>query len=184
VFAAFMLWQVLADNPSYEGPPVDVWSCGVILFVCLTGDLPFSDRDTEMLFKKIKNAEIKPPKGISPDALDLLTRMLQADPVKRISIEQIKLHPWFILPTPTDLPIYASNALQRQQSRIHGLRDTQDDIREVEEVDDNDKFTAYRGQTMYALLFFGLLLIPCTNSVSFFLFFLFLNFNSAQTPLS
>lgn len=145
--------QVLADNPLYEGPPVDVWSCGVILFVCLTGDLPFSDRDTEILFKKIKNADIKPPKGLSPDALDIITRMLQADPGKRITIDQIKQHPWFLLPTPTDLPVQSTSGLQRQPSRVQALRDTQDDIREVEEVDDNDKFTAYRGQTMYTSAF-------------------------------
>jgi 5'-AMP-activated protein kinase catalytic alpha subunit len=86
----------------YVGPEVDVWSCGVILYALLCGSLPFDDENVQMLFRKIKGGLFSIPMHISPVVADLLTRMLQVDPVKRITIAQIREHDWFTV----DLPDY------------------------------------------------------------------------------
>lgn len=81
----------------YNGAMVDIWSCGVILFALLAGYLPFEDPNTSNLYKKILSADYQVPNFISPEACDLIARILTTDPDKRIKIDQIKQHPWFNL---------------------------------------------------------------------------------------
>ncbi|CAA6673607.1 unnamed protein product [Spirodela intermedia] len=71
----------------YAGPEVDVWSCGVILYALLCGTLPFDDENIPNLFKKIKS-----PVGWS-QRFD--PRMLVVEPMKRMTISDIRQHPWF-----------------------------------------------------------------------------------------
>ncbi|KAJ4900897.1 SNF1-related protein kinase catalytic subunit alpha KIN11 [Raphanus sativus] len=86
----------------YAGPEVDVWSCGVILYALLCGTLPFDDENIPNLFKKIKGGIYTLPSHLSADARDLIPRMLVVDPVKRITIPEIRQHRWFH----THLPRY------------------------------------------------------------------------------
>ncbi|XP_062509422.1 5'-AMP-activated protein kinase catalytic subunit alpha-2-like isoform X2 [Corticium candelabrum] len=86
----------------YAGPEVDVWSCGVILYALVCGSLPFDDENVQMLFRKIKGGIFSLPIHLSLELSDLLNRMLQVDPVKRITIAQIRDHSWFTF----DLPDY------------------------------------------------------------------------------
>lgn len=79
----------------YAGPEVDVWSCGVILYALLCGSLPFDDESIPNLFKKIKSGMYSLPTHLSQLAKNLIPRMLEVDPMKRISIAEIRLHPWF-----------------------------------------------------------------------------------------
>ncbi|KAG2283813.1 hypothetical protein Bca52824_055033 [Brassica carinata] len=90
----------------YAGPEVDVWSCGVILYALLCGTLPFDDENIPNLFKKIKGGIYTLPSHLSPDARDLIPRMLIVDPVKRITISEIRQHRWF----QTHLPRYLAVA--------------------------------------------------------------------------
>ncbi|CAN9450344.1 unnamed protein product [Alternaria alternata] len=83
---------------SYDGGKADVWSCGVILFVLLTGTPPFNysgdDRDLKHLFRDIAAAKYIMPDNISREAQDLIGRILIADPNRRISIDEIWDHPF------------------------------------------------------------------------------------------
>ncbi|KAM3273509.1 hypothetical protein ACQJBY_043008 [Aegilops geniculata] len=79
----------------YAGPEVDVWSCGVILYALLCGTLPFDDDNIPKLFKKIKGGIYILPSHLSALARDLIPRMLVVDPMKRITIREIREHPWF-----------------------------------------------------------------------------------------
>jgi 5'-AMP-activated protein kinase catalytic alpha subunit len=82
---------------SYHGLKVDIWSSGVILFALLCGYLPFDDNDTQKLYRKIMRGEFSIPSSVSPSAKDLIKKILNTNPNKRYTIEEIKNHEWFSL---------------------------------------------------------------------------------------
>uniref|UniRef100_K3ZIC0 non-specific serine/threonine protein kinase n=1 Tax=Setaria italica TaxID=4555 RepID=K3ZIC0_SETIT len=86
--------EVLEDQ-GYDGAMADLWSCGVILFVLLAGYLPFEDSNLMTLYKKISNAEFTFPPWTSFPAKRLLTRILDPNPMTRITIPEILEDEWF-----------------------------------------------------------------------------------------
>nr|CAB3459268.1 unnamed protein product [Digitaria exilis] len=86
--------EVLEDQ-GYDGAMADLWSCGVILFVLLAGYLPFEDSNLMTLYKKIANAEFTFPPWTSFPAKRLLTRILDPNPMTRITIPEILEDEWF-----------------------------------------------------------------------------------------
>ncbi|XP_042465954.1 CBL-interacting protein kinase 21-like [Zingiber officinale] len=80
------------SNRDYDGARSDIWFCGLILCVTLTGSLPFDDRNLVVLYQKIVRGDIKFPKCISPGAQDILRRILDPNPITRINITGIKEH--------------------------------------------------------------------------------------------
>eukprot|EP00184_Porphyridium_aerugineum_P006864 CAMPEP_0184707390 /NCGR_PEP_ID=MMETSP0313-20130426/37244_1 /TAXON_ID=2792 /ORGANISM="Porphyridium aerugineum, Strain SAG 1380-2" /LENGTH=1578 /DNA_ID=CAMNT_0027168965 /DNA_START=402 /DNA_END=5138 /DNA_ORIENTATION=+ len=86
---------IRAAGEGYSGAKIDIWSCGIILFVLLAGYLPFDDDAPDVLFQKILSAQITYPEWFSGEVVDLLKRMLCVNPIQRISIPEIKKHPWY-----------------------------------------------------------------------------------------
>lgn len=79
----------------YDGAKVDLWSCGVILFVLNAGYLPFNDPNLMALYKKIYKGEFRCPRWMSPDLRRFLQRLLDTNPDTRITIDEIIRDPWF-----------------------------------------------------------------------------------------
>ncbi|KAI8851184.1 kinase-like domain-containing protein [Chytridium lagenaria] len=78
----------------YEGPEVDMWSLGVILFALLCGHLPFDDEDMKELYKKIASGTYTCPDYLLPNARHLISRLITVDPKKRATLHEVLLHPW------------------------------------------------------------------------------------------
>ncbi|KAK6796889.1 hypothetical protein RDI58_004590 [Solanum bulbocastanum] len=124
----------------YAGPEVDVWSCGVILYALLCGTLPFDDENIPNLFKKIKlplGLKLCVP-NLRPDccptpfhvgiqfylvagARDLIPRMLIVDPMKRMTIPEIRLHPWFQAHLPRYLAVPPPDTMQQAKKSLINL---------------------------------------------------------------
>ncbi|KAI4382035.1 hypothetical protein MLD38_008046 [Melastoma candidum] len=97
---AYIAPEVLLKK-QYDGKIADVWSCGVTLYVMLVGGYPFEDPEDPRNFRKtiqrILSVQYSIPDYIrvSNDCRNLLSRIFVADPAKRITITEIKTHPWF-----------------------------------------------------------------------------------------
>ncbi|KAF9680580.1 hypothetical protein SADUNF_Sadunf06G0136600 [Salix dunnii] len=85
----------LIANKGYEGAAADVWSCGIILFELLSGYLPFDERNLIMLYKKISTAQYTCPQWFTESQKKLISRILNPNPRKRITISEIIEDEWF-----------------------------------------------------------------------------------------
>ncbi|KAG1331075.1 Serine/threonine-protein kinase SAPK7 [Cocos nucifera] len=105
---AYIAPEVLARR-EYDGKLADVWSCGVTLYVMLVGGYPFEDPDDPKNFKKtfqrIVSVQYRIPEfvHISQDCRQLLSRIFVANPARRITIREIRNHPWFLRNLPREL---------------------------------------------------------------------------------
>ena len=86
----------MVSGQKYNGFLIDIWSSGIILFAMICGYLPFQDNNNEILFGKILKCKINYPKYISELALDLLKKIIVSEPSKRITLKQIKEHPFYL----------------------------------------------------------------------------------------
>ena len=92
--------EMISGKP-YSGITVDIWASGVVLFAMLCGYLPFNypEDQTRILFKEIKRGNYKIPSNLSLPARNLLSGILNIDDRARLTIDQIRRHPWYALHT-------------------------------------------------------------------------------------
>ncbi|CAM0907665.1 unnamed protein product [Alopecurus aequalis] len=91
---AYVSPEILAKQ-GYEPAKVDVWSCGVVLFVLAAGYLPFNDASLINMYRKIYAGRFRCPNWFSPALRHLLRCILDPNPATRIDIDGIMDHPWF-----------------------------------------------------------------------------------------
>ncbi|KAL3132788.1 hypothetical protein ABBQ38_006715 [Trebouxia sp. C0009 RCD-2024] len=112
--------EVLLYN-KYAGKMADIWSCGILLYCMLTGCFPFRRQEDEGLevqavlqkmLPRILKADYQKPQGLTDDCYDILSRLLEVDPDKRITVQQILKHPWFTQDMPEGLQNLNDNLLQ------------------------------------------------------------------------
>ncbi|KAK9076602.1 hypothetical protein SSX86_004938 [Deinandra increscens subsp. villosa] len=105
---AYIAPEVLSRK-EYDGKIADVWSCGVTLYVMLVGAYPFEDPEDPRNFRKtigrIVSVQYSIPDyvRVSVDCRHLLSHIFVANPSKRITITEIKKHPWFLKNMPKEL---------------------------------------------------------------------------------
>lgn len=92
--------EMLFEN-EYRPAPIDVWASGIVLYAMVCGYLPFEDDDNEKLYRKIREGKFELPNFLSKQVKDLISRILNTNPNKRLTINQIKIHDWFNFVNPS-----------------------------------------------------------------------------------
>ena len=82
------------ENKGYKGTGCDIWSAGVTLYYMLGGVQPFKANSIKELEKNIKKGDFKPLEEVSSEANNLIKGMLQVNPKKRLTVDEILNHPW------------------------------------------------------------------------------------------
>lgn len=137
----------------YAGPEVDVWSCGVILYVMLCRRLPFDDENIPVLFKNISNGVYTLPKFLSKGASNLIKKMLIVNPLNRISIHEIMEDEWFKV----ELPDYLIPQDLKPENNQEGKQALPSELKPNEEIDDDlvetlSKTMGYEKEEIYESL--------------------------------
>ncbi|WOL17854.1 serine/threonine-protein kinase SAPK7-like [Canna indica] len=118
---AYIAPEVLSRR-EYDGKQADVWSCGVTLYVMLVGAYPFEDQRDPKNFRKtiarIMSVQYKIPDyvHISQDCKQLISRIFVANPMRRITLKEIKSHPWFLKNLPRELTEAAQAVYYRRDN--------------------------------------------------------------------
>lgn len=136
--------ECLSGKP-YNGKTNDIWSCGVILYTMVTGQLPWTKRNQNELFKQIKRGEYKVPDYISDSCKDLINSLMRVDITKRLTLEQAMHHDWFkgknygIGYQPSQfiakivslrkVDLFFEKVVEADVSKTDGLRKTMSDLR-------------------------------------------------------
>lgn len=112
----------------YDGRKADVWSCGVILYALLVGALPFDDDNLRNLLEKVKKGVFHIPHFVPPDCQNLLRGMIEVDPEKRLTLEEIHRHPWVTADVQGQIELELPVAQVVQTSIIPSVEDLDPDV--------------------------------------------------------
>nr|CAE54588.1 serin/threonine protein kinase [Fagus sylvatica] len=136
---AYIAPEVLSRR-EYDGKLADVWSCGVTLYVMLVGAYPFEDPEDPKNFRKpinrIMAVQYKIPDyvHISQECKHLLSRIFAANPSKRITIKEIKNHPWFLKNLPRELTEAAQIMYYKKENPSFSLQSDREITKIVEDA--------------------------------------------------
>uniref|UniRef100_A0A8C1CAH1 non-specific serine/threonine protein kinase n=1 Tax=Cyprinus carpio carpio TaxID=630221 RepID=A0A8C1CAH1_CYPCA len=102
------------EGQQYEGPQLDIWSMGVVLYVLVCGALPFDGPSLPILRQRVLEGRFRIPYFMTEDCEHLIRRMLVLDPSKRLSIGQIKEHKWMVMEVPVQRPMLYQQTAEGQ----------------------------------------------------------------------
>lgn len=122
---AFTAPEALEDNLEFSGKAADIWSLGVTLYAFVYGNVPFYHENIMELRSKIKTQKIEFPlnPNVSSSLKDLIRKMLVKDPSKRITLSEIKVHPW--------VTSNGTCALPSEEENCHLVEVTDEDVAQV-----------------------------------------------------
>ncbi|EPB75272.1 hypothetical protein ANCCEY_05671, partial [Ancylostoma ceylanicum] len=148
--------EVLKKDP--YGKPVDIWACGVILYILLVGYPPFWDEDQHRLYAQIKAGAYDYPSPewdtVTPEAKSLIDSMLTVNPKKRITADQALKVPWICVSL--IVPLYCFAVLLHAYGRLQNRERVASVMHRQDTVDCLKKFNARR-----KLKVFSLSRLPC-----------------------
>ncbi|KAH0887955.1 hypothetical protein HID58_050384 [Brassica napus] len=136
---AYIAPEVLSRR-EYDGKHADVWSCGVTLYVMLVGAYPFEDPNDPKNFRKtiqrIMAIQYKIPDyvHISQECKHLLSRIFVTNPAKRITLKEIKNHPWYLKNLPKELVESAQAVYYKRDNTSYSLQSIEDIMKTVGEA--------------------------------------------------
>ncbi|KAF2581359.1 hypothetical protein F2Q68_00000254 [Brassica cretica] len=136
---AYIAPEVLSRR-EYDGKHADVWSCGVTLYVMLVGAYPFEDPNDPKNFRKtiqrIMAIQYKIPDyvHISQECKHLLSRIFVTNPAKRITLKEIKNHPWYLKNLPKELVESAQAVYYKRDNTSYSLQSIEDIMKIVGEA--------------------------------------------------
>ncbi|XP_021231508.1 serine/threonine-protein kinase SIK2 isoform X2 [Numida meleagris] len=104
------------EGQQYEGPQLDIWSMGVVLYVLVCGALPFDGPTLPILRQRVLEGRFRIPYFMSEECEHLIRRMLVLDPSKRLTIAQIKEHKWMLIEVPAQRSIPYAPRQENQPS--------------------------------------------------------------------
>ncbi|KAJ1075659.1 hypothetical protein K5549_017701, partial [Capra hircus] len=104
------------EGQQYEGPQLDIWSMGVVLYVLVCGALPFDGPTLPILRQRVLEGRFRIPYFMSEDCEHLIRRMLVLDPAKRLTIAQIKEHKWMLVEVPVQRPVLYPQGQENEPS--------------------------------------------------------------------
>ena len=94
--------EMVRQEPHNER--VDTWTLGILMYEFLVGRPPFEAPQQEETYDRIKHASVTFPSYVSPEAQDLIVKLLQKDSKRRLPLAAVATHPWILANCPTDVP--------------------------------------------------------------------------------
>jgi len=119
-----------------HGRPVDIWACGVVLYILLSGKFPFGGETEKEYYARVLQREVYFPsaewKGVSPEAKNLVSGMLTKDPSRRLDAEECLRHPWLKnVKKQSPATVVPSKSEPKSMSPLSSLDSTPDSQRSV-----------------------------------------------------
>jgi len=129
--------EIVSRKP-YNPPMVDVWSLGVVLYAMIAGYFPFQGSSNQDLCRKIVRGRFETPEFMSPDAKDLVRRMLVTDPTKRLPLWHVRQHGWCRLVSTSLVPPTPPRPKPISAAQIESSFDSDDEPGDKSPVVDAD----------------------------------------------
>ena len=129
----------------YNGVFSDIWSCGIILYTMLVGNLPCAESKEDLIYENIMAHNYYFPDNISDEAVDLIENMLKIDPSERYDFEQIKSHPWFNLVEPKLKPgiVYGVHKIPIDENILKKVENYGYDKNKCKKSIENNNYDSY-----------------------------------------